>query len=45
MTSALDPLNGLFSVDNFPFGTNTWTVVQLVVREGYREGRDVDTNN
>lgn len=45
MTSALDPLNGLFSVDNFPFGDNTWTVVQLVVREGEWERRDVDTNN
>lgn len=45
MTSALDPLNGLFSVDNFPFGDNTWTVVQLAVREEYREGMDVDTNN
>lgn len=34
MTSALDPLNGLFSVDNFPFGDNTWTVAQLVVGRG-----------
>lgn len=45
MTSALDPLNGLFSVDNFPFGNNTWTVVQLVVREEEWKRRDVDTNN